>query len=363
MNNPERYYALDVFRGMTIALMILVNTPGSWGHVYSQLRHAKWHGLTLTDLVFPFFLFIVGTAMMFSLSKYDFCRTSEVYLKILKRTLIIFLIGMSIHLFGSIVRGTGLENFRIMGVLQRIALCYGIASLLVLRFKIQNLWGILIFTLVSYWLSLSWAGGYELNSNLVLATDNIILGEAHLWRGNGVPFDPEGLLSTIPAVMTVILGFFAGVMIQTADDQLDNVKKMFIMGALLIILGLCWNMTFPINKQLWTSSYVLVTGGIAFSILAALIWIIDIRAMRNQFTFFEIFGTNSLFVFFASGVWVNAMLAIPVGERSLYTYFYTQFCVPLAGDLNGSLIFALIHVFVWWSILYVMYRQKIFIKI
>lgn len=363
MNTPERYYALDVFRGMTIALMILVNTPGSWGHVYSQLRHAQWHGMTLTDLVFPFFLFIVGTAMMFSFSKYDFCRTREVYQKILKRTLIIFAIGLLAHLFGTLALGKGIESFRIMGVLQRIALCYGIAAVLVLRFKIQHLWIMLVLTLIGYWQLLAWTGGYALNSNLVLTIDKAILGETHLWSGNGIPFDPEGLLSTIPAIMTVILGFFAGVMIQTTSDQYDNVKKMLIMGGVLFVLGWLWGFVFPINKQLWTSSYVLVTGGIAFGVLALLIWIIDINEQRSPFLFFEIFGTNSLFVFAASGVWTNTMLAIQVGDRSLYKYLYTQWCVPIAGELNGSLLFALAHVLAWWIILYIMYRQKIFIKI
>ncbi len=363
MNNPDRYYALDVFRGMTIALMILVNTPGSWGHVYSQLRHAQWHGMTLTDLVFPFFLFIVGTAMMFSFSKYDFCRTKEVYQKILRRTVIIFIIGLLAHLFGTLALGKGIENFRIMGVLQRIALCYGIAGILAIRFKIQHLWIILIITLLGYWQLLSLTGGYELTSNLVLTIDKSILGESHLWKGNGVPFDPEGLLSTIPAIMTVILGFFAGVMIHTTSDQKDNVKKMFIMGGILIVLGWLWSFTFPINKQLWTSSYVFMTGGIAFCVLGALVWIIDINEKRSAFRFFEIFGTNSLFVFAASGVWTNTMLAIQVGDVSLYKYLYTQFCVPVAGDLNGSLLFALLHVFAWWTILYIMYRQKVFIKI
>lgn len=363
MNPSTRYIALDVFRGMTIALMILVNTPGSWGYVYPQLRHAQWHGLTLTDLVFPFFLFIVGTAMMFSFSKYDFCRTKEVYQKILKRTAIIFLIGLLAHLYGSFALGGNIENFRIMGVLQRIAICYGVAALLVLRFKIQHLWIILIFTLVGYWQLLHWFGDFSLENNFALTVDRFFLGENHLWKGNGIPFDPEGLLSTIPAVMTVLLGFFAGVMIHTADDHKENVKKMLIMGGILIIIGLLWNFSFPINKQLWSSSYVMVTGGIAFVSLAVLVWIIDINNRKKYFHFFEILGTNSIFVFAASGLWTNSMLAIHVGDVSLYKYLYTQWFVPLAGHMNGSLLFAIVHVLAWWLILFVMYRNKIFIKI
>ena len=359
----KRFISLDVFRGMTIALMILVNTPGSWSYVYPPLRHAQWHGLTLTDLVFPFFLFIVGTAMMFSFSKYDFCRTKEVYQKIAKRTAIIFLIGLLGHLYGTLVLGIEIGNFRIMGVLQRIALCYGIAAVLVLRFKIQHLWIILIVSLIGYWQLLLWNGSYALETNFARTVDIAILGASHLYKGTGIPFDPEGLLSTIPSIMTVLLGFFAGVMIHSATDQVDNVKKMLIMGALLILTGWAWSFVFPINKQLWTSPYVLVTGGIAFMTLAVLIWVIDINTMKKPFHAFEIFGTNSLFVYAASGVWTNTMLWLQVDNRSLYSFMYTDWFVPLAGNMNGSLLFALANVAVWWVILYLMYRKKIFIKI
>ena len=363
VNKSQRYFALDVFRGMTIALMILVNTPGSWAYVYAPLRHAKWHGLTPTDLVFPFFLFILGTAMVFSFSKFDFCRTKKIYLKIIKRTVIIFFVGIAIQLFSVFRQGVDFEHFRIMGVLQRIALAYGIAALLVLWFKIQYLWIIVITTLIGYWQLLLWTGGFELETNFVRTVDLAILGENHLWRGNGIPFDPEGLLSTLPSIITVILGFFAGVMIHTAEDQKENVKKMFILGIGLTLIGWMWNFTMPINKQLWTSSYVLVSAGIAFIILTILIWIIDINGNKKPYRFFEIFGTNSLFVFAASGLWVNIMLWIRVGDKTLYSYMYSQWLVPIAGDLNGSLLFAIAHVAVWWLILNFMYHKKIFIKI
>lgn len=363
MNTSQRYYALDVFRGMTIALMILVNTPGSWTYVYAPLRHAKWHGLTPTDLVFPFFLFIIGTAMMFSFSKFDFCRTKELYLKIFKRTLIIFILGIIIQLFAAFRGGFDFEHFRIMGVLQRIALAYGVSAILVLRFKIQQLWIIVIMSLIGYWQLLAWSGGYELKTNFIRIFDLTILGENHLWTGNGLPFDPEGLLSTVPSIMTIILGFFAGVMIHTTNDQKDNVKKMIIMGIGLTLIGWVWSFTMPINKQLWTSSYVLVTAGIAFIILAILIRVIDINGHKKPFRSFEIFGTNSLFVFAASGLWINIMLWIRVNDKTLYSYMYTDWFVPLAGNLNGSLLFAIAHVVSWWFILYFMYRKKIFIKI
>ena len=363
VNKSQRYFAQNVFRGMAIALMILVNTPGSWAYVYAPLRHAKWHGLTPTDLVFPFFLFILGTAMVFSFSKFDFCRTKKIYLKIIKRTVLIFFVGIAIQLFSVFRQGVDFEHFRIMGVLQRIALAYGIAALLVLWFKIQYLWIIVITTLIGYWQLLLWTGGFELETNFVRTVDLAILGENHLWRGNGIPFDPEGLLSTLPSIITVILCFFAGVMIHTAEDQKENVKKMFILGIGLKLIVWMWNFTMPINKQLWTISYVLVSAGIAFIILTILIWIIDINGNKKPYRFFEIFGTNSLFVFAASGLWVNIMLWIRVGDKTLYSYMYSQWLVPIAGDLNGSLLFAIAHVAVWWLILNFMYHKKIFIKI
>lgn len=363
IKNTDRFYALDVFRGMTIALMILVNNPGSWAYVYPQLRHAVWHGMTLTDLVFPFFLFIVGSAMAFSFQKFDFCRTKEIHQKIIKRTILIFLIGVATHLISTLVFDKPIAQFRIMGVLQRIALCYGAAAFLVLRFNVQKLWIIVIITLIGYWQILSWLGDYELQTNFALKLDSWILGESHLWKGNGVPFDPEGLLSTLPAITTTILGFFAGVMIQTATDQRDNIKKMMILGISLSSIGWFWSFAFPLNKQLWSSSYVLVSGGIAFCILAALVWLIDIKQYRSTFKVFEIFGTNSLFVFVASGLWTIALLGVKIDGSSLYKFIYMNGFVPWAGNMNGSLFFAISHVLLWWFILFILYRKNIHIKI
>ncbi len=371
MNTTQRYYSLDVFRGMTIALMILVNNPGTWSHVYAPLRHAKWHGCTPTDLVFPFFLFIVGVAMRFSFAKFDFKPSHEVYSKIIWRTMTIFVFGLLLNAFPFIRQDWNWENFRIMGVLQRIGLAYGIGALLVIRFSFTNLWKLISLTLIAYWLLLWGFGGtdpYGLETNLIRKIDMVILGANHLWRGTGIAFDPEGLLSTIPSVITVLLGYMVGVMIQTSDvNQKDNLKKMFIAGAIQIILGLLWSIFMPINKQLWTSSYVLYTAGIATVILAILIWLIDIKGFKSVFHPFIIYGTNSLFIFVGSGLWTKTILKVKFllnGETvSGYSYLYKTIFQPFAGDINGSLLFALTHVFVWWVILLWLYRQKIFIKI
>ncbi|MCH7612030.1 MAG: hypothetical protein IIB95_14175 [Candidatus Marinimicrobia bacterium] len=371
MNKSQRYFALDVFRGMTIALMILVNTPGSWAYVYAPLRHAKWHGCTLTDLVFPFFLFIVGASMRFSFAKFDFKPSREIYSKIFWRAVTIFIFGLLLNAFPFIRQDWNWDNFRVMGVLQRIGLAYGISAVLVIRFSFTNLWKIMPAILIAYWLLMWGFGGpdpYSLEVNLIRKIDMAILGAGHLYRGTGIAFDPEGLFSTIPAVMTVILGYMAGVMIQTDDGQRkDLVMKILLFGIMLIGFGLLWSIFMPINKQLWTSSYVLYTGGIATMILAMLIWFIDIKGYKTVFHPFIIYGTNSLFVFVGSGLWAKTILKVEFllnGESvSGYSYLFKTIFLPLAGDLNGSLLFAITHVVMWWVILYWLYRKNIFIKI
>lgn len=370
MSESRRIYSIDIFRGMTIALMILVNNPGTWAHVYAPLRHAKWHGCTPTDLVFPFFLFIAGVAMRFSLAKVDFCRSRKVYSKIFWRAITIFAFGLILNAFPFIRQDWDWSSFRIMGVLQRIGIAYGIGAFLVIRFSFTQLWGIIITTLVGYWLLLWGFGGvdpYSLAQNFIRTVDLAILGKSHLWTGTGIPFDPEGLLSTLPAIVTLLLGYMAGVMIHTAADVKETIKKMMVMGGIQIAGGLVWALIFPINKALWTSSYVLFTGGLATVFLGTLIWIIELKGIKIIFWPFVVYGTNSIFLFVGSGLWAKTLLKIKFildGQSvSGYSYLYKTVFQPLAGDLNGSLLFALFHVVMWWLILLWMYRKKIFIKI
>ena len=227
--------------------------------------------------------------------------------------------------------------------------------------------------LVSYWLLLTgygWYSGldpYGLKTNLVLVFDKLILGESHLWGGTGIQFDPEGLLSTIPSIVTILIGFLVGTMIKTSNDHKDNAQRMAVLGALLVILGWIWAFLFPINKQLWTSSYVLYTGGIATIVLSAMIWLIDVQGLKLWSKPFVIFGSNSIFIFVASGIWAKILLMIKFdldGKLvSGYSYVYKTAFQPLAGDLNGSLLFALFHVLMFWLILAWMYKKKIFIKL
>jgi len=369
----DRLISLDAFRGATIALMILVNTPGTWGHVYAPLRHAQWHGCTLTDLVFPFFLFIIGVSMRFSFEKYEFCKWGPLFKKVVWRTITIFTIGLLLNAFPFVRQDWDWSHFRIMGVLQRIALAYIMASFIVVRADIIGIVKISLGLLFGYWILLmgyGWYSGldpYALKSNLILIVDAYIFGENHLYGGTGIPFDPEGLLSTIPSIVTVLIGFLIGTMIKTAEDHKDNTQRMAVLGALLIIFGWGWGFVFPINKQLWTSSYVLYTSGIATVVLAGLIWLVDVKGLKTWTKPFVIFGANAIFLYAASSIWAKILLKIRFeldGKMiSGYGYLYQTVFQPFAGDLNGSFLFALFHVFMFWLILAWMYRKKIFIKI
>jgi predicted acyltransferase len=353
---------------MTIATMILVNNPGSWSHIYAPLKHSEWHGCTPTDLVFPFFLFIVGMSMFFSFAKYGSTLNSGSFIRILKRTSLIFLIGLFLNSFPQ--WQADYSKLRIMGVLQRIAIAYGIGSLIVLSANKKWLPYIALSILLVYWGLLYFLGGsdpYSLAGNIAPHFDSAIIGENHLYKGFGLPFDPEGLLSTIPAISTVIIGFLAGELI-SRTDKLKIPLYLLLIGAGGIVLGAVWGIFFPLNKPLWTSSYVVYTAGWACVIMALLIWIIDIKGYSGWASFFVVFGMNSLFIFALSGIWARILLRIiKINENgtlvSGYNWLYQKIFQPLAGDINGSLLFALSHILVFWFICYVLYKRRIFIKV
>ncbi|MCE1197448.1 MAG: DUF5009 domain-containing protein [Marinilabiliales bacterium] len=367
--NKGRYLALDVLRGMTVAMMILVNNPGSWSHIYAPLEHAAWQGCTPTDLVFPFFLFVVGVSMFFSFSKYGNTLNKASVLKVIKRTLLIFAIGLFLNSFPQ--WAVDFHKLRILGVLQRIAIVYGVASLIVLAAPRKLLPWIGSAILLLYWGLLNWTGGpdpYSLQGNPTIAFDSMILGESHLYKGFGIPFDPEGLFSTLPAIVTALAGFLTGQLISTTE-KIKIPGKLVLFGLAALLTGLLWGVVFPIAKPLWTSSYVLYTAGWALLTLALLIWIIDIKGFTGWTTFFVVFGVNPLFLFAFSGLWAKTIgRLIHVTDASgtslsLASWLYKDVCLPLAGELNGSLLYALAHVTLFWLIGYVMYKKKIFIKV
>jgi len=355
---------------MTIAFMILVNTPGSWSHVFPPLLHAKWHGVTPTDLVFPFFLFIVGVSLFLSASKFDHQLSQKSSLKILKRGFLIFAIGLVLHWFPF---SRSIDSLRIMGVLQRIALAYVLGAFLCLGLNLQQLWRAGLILLTGYWVLMSGFGGdapYALETNLARRIDLAVLGENHLWNGFGIRFDPEGLFSTMPAIVTVIFGYYIGWMLKTVKDQHMAVKNLLLIGVITIFLGLAWGIYFPLNKALWTSSYVLYVGGIACCFLAVLIELIDIRGLKGWTKPFQVFGLNPLIIYVLSGLIVKIFFLVKWvndsgDKRNIYSWLFNDvYAAALPNNLKlASLLFALSIVAFCWLFGYLLYRKKIIIKV
>jgi len=300
MNKKERLLSLDVFRGITICLMIVVNNPGSWKYVYAPLRHSAWHGCTPTDLVFPFFMFIMGTAMWYSFKKYGSRISKGMTLKILRRTALIYLIGLALNAYSA--HSLGWSSLRIMGVLPRIALAYGVASFIVGGFRPKYTALIAGFILLAYWIILLVFGGddpFSLEGNFVRLFDIRVLGEGHIPVFHGVVFDQTGLLSTLPSIGNVLIGYLAG-SLTDGSDRKDSVKKLLVTGAAMIALSLLWSLLFPINKPLWTSTFVLLTSGLSMVCLGGLLWIIDIKGRSGWTIPFRVFGMNPLFIYVLS---------------------------------------------------------------
>ena len=382
MKSTNRLLSLDAFRGITIAAMILVNTPGSWGYVYAPLRHADWHGWTLTDLIFPFFLFIVGVAMTFSIQTLigvDF--KSEIYKKVIKRSVILFLLGVLLNFypFGIPFTSDGWSNFsfssiidtfldiRIMGVLQRIALCYLFTSIMIIHLTRRDQFYAAFGLLAVYAIAILLYGHLTLEDNLARTIDLAIFSPANMYSVRGIPFDPEGLFSTIPAIVTTLSGVFVGNLLRGHLSPKEKATQLVLWGLAGILLGNGLNILIPINKQLWTPSYVFLTSGWACLILALFYWLMDIKKTNLWAKPFIVFGSNSLFLFFASGILVRTLFRIKIATEettlSLYSWLYNSFFVPWAGELNGSLFFAITWILLWLGVLWIFYVKKIFIKI
>lgn len=368
MKINERLKALDVLRGITIACMILVNTPGSWSYVYWPLIHAKWHGFTPTDAVFPFFLFIVGVSIHFAFKNFKPEENKKALKKIIKRTVFIFLIGLFLNLFPKF----NFETVRYFGVLQRIALAYGIGAILCLFFNKKTLFYFTIFILFAYWSILYFSvseNPFGPQTNLVGKIDVFLFGSNHVWKGLGFPFDPEGLLSTLPSVATVIIGSLTGRFLSNTVNNIVKIKNLLVYGFGLVVLGYTWGLLFPINKYLWSSSFVCFSAGLAMLFLSLLIWVIDVKKYSKWSTPFIHFGTNPLFIFVFSGLYVKTLIYLikitnTEGETiNAKQYIYQNIFVPIAGDMNGSLLFAITHIVFFWALVYILFKNKIFIKI
>jgi predicted acyltransferase len=370
----ERYLALDVLRGLTIALMIVVNTPGDWSNVFSPLLHADWHGFTITDLVFPTFLFVVGNAMSFSMKKMEKMSQTLFLKKVFKRTALIFLIGWGLNAFPFFdtnesggISMIDWSAVRLLGVLQRIALCYLIASLVLYYLGKRGAIVFSIITLMGYWAVLYFFGDpsdpYSLEGNAALKLDLWLIGTKNLYTGEGIPFDPEGLLSTLPSVVNVIAGFLAGKFIQQIGNNKRAVKALLLAGLIAIGFSLIWDLAFPINKKIWTSSYVLVTVGLDLIVLGFLVLIIEVQKI-NKWTYpLEVFGRNPLILYIMAWLVIDIMYAIPVGENSLKGAIYSGLFTSWIGPKTASFLFAIAYMSLIWCIGYLMDKRKIYIKV
>lgn len=375
--SKNRFLALDVFRGMTVCFMIIVNTPGSGASAYAPLQHATWHGFTPTDLVFPSFLFAVGNAMSFSFDKYNLVSNSAFLKKVFKRTLLIFLLGFLMYWFpffrldaaGHVIAAP-LSHTRIMGVLQRIALCYFFGSLLVHYLSSKQVAIISIILLVGYWLLLLAFGDpsqpLSMSGNAGLYLDKFLMGNNHLYHGERIPFDPEGWLGTLPAIVNVVIGFFAGRFIQQKGKSFETLSKLMLAGSLLIFVALCWNIVFPINKKLWSSSFVLVTTGIDLILISALIYTIEMKNWKPAKwpDFFMIFGRNPLFIYILSELLVVVLFMVHVGgKESLFNYINRTVFQVIAPGSFGSFLFAIFYMLICWSIGWWLNKKKIYVKV
>ncbi len=364
----ERLASLDAFRGITIAGMILVNNPGSWEHVYPPLRHAAWHGWTPTDLVFPFFLFIVGVAIALALGRRvgEGHSSGRLHRKILIRSALIFAVGLMLHLFPRF----DFASVRIPGVLQRIAIGYLAAALLYIHSGPKARIGLALGSIAAYYLIMKFvpvpgygAGVWDYNGNLESYVDTRLLA-GHLYKPE---FDPEGVLSTLPAIGTTLLGTLAGDWLRTSRRAGIKTSGLVAAGVVLTLAGLALNPYFPINKQLWTSTFVLFTAGTACLLLAACYLLMDGLGFKRWALPFVVLGTNAIAAYIGSSLMVKLLRLVKVGSGSekvgVMSWVYQHAFVPWAGNLNGSLAFAVSYVLLWLALVAILYRKRVFIRL
>jgi predicted acyltransferase len=368
----QRFTALDVFRGMTICLMIIVNTPGG-DPTFSPLQHASWDGFTPTDLVFPSFMFAVGNAMSFVMSKWTDMSTGQVVTKILKRTLTIFLLGYLMYWFPFVKYDDAhnlilkpISETRIFGVLQRIALAYGATALMMYFLKPRLTTIITVLILILYWPVMVYFGDsadpLSMQGNAVLRLDNWLIGTKHLYTGEGFPFDPEGLLSTLPSIGNVVAGYLVGSYLQKSGKSYEGLAKLLMVGVLCFIISYWWNLGFPINKKLWSSSFVMRTVGLDCMILACIIYLIDFLGKTKSVYFFQVFGRNPLPIYLLSEIGLIILFIIPVGQLSLFQWVYQNIFI-YAGNYFASLLFAISWMLFCWVAGYILDKKKIYIKV
>lgn len=356
--SSRRLISLDVLRGITVAGMILVNNSGG-KYAYAPLKHAEWNGLTPCDLVFPFFIFMVGISTYISLSKFDFKISWGVSRKILKRTLLILIIGWAITWFAHICKGDFLpfDHVRVLGVLPRIAICYCVVSFIALLMNHRYIIGLIVSLLIIYTIILLFGNGYECNDNNILAIiDKSIFGEAHLYKKS--PIDPEGFTSTVSAIAHTLIGFYCGKLMAQYQQIDKKVIQLFVLGFIMMAVGLLFIDILPLNKRIWSPTFVLTTCGLCAMLLATLMYFIDIREKKGWCTFFIIFGVNPLFIYVLSEV-----LAVLFGNFGVRDLVFSLL-VSIFSDLYiSSTIYAVLFTLLLGATGYPLYKNKIYIKL
>lgn len=364
----KRLLSLDVFRGITMSAMVLVNNPGTWDYIYPPLSHAAWHGCTPTDLIFPFFLFIIGISITFSLSKRKERGDDQkqLILQILKRSAILFFLGLFLNAFPNF----DFSTLRIPGVLQRIAIVYLISSILFLKTNLKQQIVISVSLLIGYFIMMTMlpVPGFGLanlqpETNFGAWFDDLILG-GHLWKYS-IVWDPEGLLGTLPAIVSAMLGVFAGYILRQDKTDSEKTTWLYTTGTVLMFSGYVWDMFFPINKNLWTSSYVLYAGGIAFVVFALCYWVIDIQGHKKWCKPFEVYGLNAITAYFSSQFFAIILFTVTVNSipETVQGYLVNNYLMEWFSPLNASFVWAISYVMIWYGVLLVMYKKKIYLKV
>lgn len=371
---PRRLISLDVFRGATIAAMILVNDAGDWNKTYAPLLHAEWNGWTPTDLIFPFFLFILGVAIPYAFAgrlERSGGDRGPLHRQVVRRTLIILALGLFLNWFPFYT--VNWPAARIPGVLQRIAIVYLVAALAWLHLRPRPRVALTVLLLGAYWLAMvlipvpgHGAGDLSPDGNLAGWLDHLVLGH-HTWRKAPGPGDPEGILSSVPAIATALLGLFTGDWLRSPRTRREKLTGLLLWGCVGTIAGLVLSRWFPINKNLWTSTYVLFTAGLALLLLAATYELVDIRGRDAWARPFLVFGTNAIAAFFGSTLMAKILYLIHWTEGgetvSLQQWLYRHLFASWLPDYVASLTWALAFLALWWGLMTILYRRRIFIKI
>jgi predicted acyltransferase len=372
---PPRLLSVDALRGLTVAAMVLVNNPGTWSAVYRPLQHAEWHGWTPTDMVFPFFLFVVGVSVALALGPALERGASGLPVRVLRRAAVIFALGLLLHALPFFP----LATLRIPGVLQRIAVCYLLAALLVGATRGARGWRVQAVTagalLVGYWLLMTKvaapgqeAGDLSPDGNLAGYVDRLVLGSRHIWQATRV-YDPEGILSSLPATATTLLGVLAGHWLRAG--QVAGRAGAHIVGGLAVggvaaaALGWLWGLSFPVNKPLWTSSYALLMAGLAALVLAACHWVIEVRGRRGWAAPFALLGVHALTLFFLSSLMAKLLFIVRVGAGGprLQTWLFEHLFAPWASPADASLAYALAYVLLWWALMWALDRSGLRLRV